>query len=401
MKYNGLNLQLEQLQQRGDEWVFGSGSQSCLALIPEEFRSHYLPIGEVQRGLEDTQDCASRSVVNILETKLTYLYQKGGFNEDNKAWLEANQYVVGDRVVLSDAFIAVNSGTTRGGNSLKAPLDAARKQGFIPKKLLPLESWMKWEDYHNPDRITQEMRNLGAEFARRFLINYEQVPTSSFAEALKTDMLDVAGHAWPSPKKGVYPRNDGAFNHAFILFGLPAFEAFDNYEESENDFTKQLAPDYRFYDYGYRIYISAQTTKEERDADNALAPRVFQTLKKIGALWYFDIWWDFFIKRVRGFFDPGSLGAARSPKWGTVREKFLRNNHFCSVCGSHKVEVHHKEPFNDKPELELVESNLISLCRDHHLMVGHLGSFYSFNPEVEEDVKIWQGKYRNRPKKQD
>lgn len=43
-----------------------------------------------------------------------------------------------------------------------------------------------------------------------------------------------------------------------------------------------------------------------------------------------------------------------------------------------------------RPELELDERNLMTLCdetiNNHHLLLGHLGDFQSYNPNVKTDV---------------
>ena len=65
------------------------------------------------------------------------------------------------------------------------------------------------------------------------------------------------------------------------------------------------------------------------------------------------------------------------------------------------VQVHHVIPFHvcvalGRPDLELDARNLITLCEDeagrrgedHHLLVGHLGSFRSANLEVAVDAAI-------------
>lgn len=66
------------------------------------------------------------------------------------------------------------------------------------------------------------------------------------------------------------------------------------------------------------------------------------------------------------------LGADRSGKWTTVRNRFVRDNPFCEACGSDQdLNVHHVEPFHEHPELELDPSNLITLCREHHFRIGH------------------------------
>lgn len=96
------------------------------------------------------------------------------------------------------------------------------------------------------------------------------------------------------------------------------------------------------------------------------------------------------------------LGAARSPHWPTVRKQHLENFPTCAVCGGKvKLQVHHRRPFHLHPELELEESNLITLCeapgRNCHLIFGHLLNFRSFNPDVGVDAPAWNQKIAKRP----
>lgn len=99
---------------------------------------------------------------------------------------------------------------------------------------------------------------------------------------------------------------------------------------------------------------------------------------------------------------PASKHAERSPHWQTFRAKYLAGK-VCAVCGQGKeVEAHHIIPFDVAPELELLESNLIPLCGcnhgcDCHLLFGHLGSFFSFNPSIIEDAKWMRAKIMARP----
>jgi 5-methylcytosine-specific restriction protein A len=99
------------------------------------------------------------------------------------------------------------------------------------------------------------------------------------------------------------------------------------------------------------------------------------------------------------------LGSKRSGKWNTVRKHFLEKNPECAACGSKKnLNVHHVEPFHLKPELELEESNLITLCESDcggvicHLFFGHLGDYKEVNPDVRTDVDIWRKKIKFKPK---
>lgn len=254
----GIDIAREIAEQSPKDWKFGALSEPCIAEIPEGERDGYLPTGEVQMGVEDMCDCASRAPVNIFAAKFTYAHRNKLFSVKNLAWLEDNDYVVDGRIDFSDAFVAINSCTTRHGNSLKAPLESIRTQGLIPKAMLPLEPWMTFDSYHDPRRITKRLIDLGKEFTRRFTTNYEQVDEVHYGELLKTDFIDVAAFAWPLPINGEYPRVQNVLiNHAFMLYKTPRYYAFDNYIDSvDGDFIKKLAINYDFWEYGYRAYIS-------------------------------------------------------------------------------------------------------------------------------------------------
>ena len=97
-----------------------------------------------------------------------------------------------------------------------------------------------------------------------------------------------------------------------------------------------------------------------------------------------------------------TFGSTRSPKWSEVRNKFIKENPTCAVCGKKgtalkPLNAHHLAPFHLHPEDELNPRNLISLCRPDHLLFGHLNNFKAFNPNVEEDSKIWKDKITSRP----
>jgi hypothetical protein len=108
--------------------------------------------------------------------------------------------------------------------------------------------------------------------------------------------------------------------------------------------------------------------------------------------------------------DHGALEAirtikqARSPRWPSVERAHLAKNPHCACCESGKYvdagqQVHHKFPFHycialGRPDLELDERNLITLCEDeagrpgqnHHLLIGHLDNFKSSNLTVVVDA---------------
>ena len=106
----------------------------------------------------------------------------------------------------------------------------------------------------------------------------------------------------------------------------------------------------------------------------------------------------------------GKPAVKRSPQWGSVRKKHLKNNPVCAACGAKiGVQVHHIRPFHLFPELELEPSNLITLCEtfidngditddNHHLHLGHKGDFHKNNKKVLETVDAYRQKKAKLPK---
>lgn len=93
-----------------------------------------------------------------------------------------------------------------------------------------------------------------------------------------------------------------------------------------------------------------------------------------------------------------AVAAGRSSKWPALRAAHLRTQNACQWCGTEEdVEVHHVVPVHRCPEMELDSTNLISLCAHDHLVIGHFGSWKSWNVTVRDDCHRWQLKRRNRP----
>lgn len=80
----------------------------------------------------------------------------------------------------------------------------------------------------------------------------------------------------------------------------------------------------------------------------------------------------------------------RSPKWEEFSKHFLIGK-TCAACGTKdNLESHHIIPFHLKPELELIESNLIALCmkpsRWCHFRIGHWFNWMQYCPHVGLDA---------------
>ena len=97
------------------------------------------------------------------------------------------------------------------------------------------------------------------------------------------------------------------------------------------------------------------------------------------------------INKVHSTLREKSKSRKRSSHWDETRDSFLEKHPLCEACGRDKhLQVHHVAPFHLHPELELLESNLITLCMDEydcHLKIGHGDSFQCYNPNVREDAE--------------
>jgi hypothetical protein len=95
----------------------------------------------------------------------------------------------------------------------------------------------------------------------------------------------------------------------------------------------------------------------------------------------------------------------RSPEWPAVERAHLARQPRCVCCASGAnlgagMQAHHVFPYHycvalGRPDLELDERNLITLCEadegkageNHHLLVGHLDDFRSANLGVVADAE--------------
>lgn len=94
----------------------------------------------------------------------------------------------------------------------------------------------------------------------------------------------------------------------------------------------------------------------------------------------------------------------RSPHWGSL-ENWIKKHYgdVCEITGLSPVQIHHEFPFHDcilagRPELELTLENLHRLysggheaANGHHLIVGHLRDFRSYNPRLVHYLHKWKG----------
>lgn len=78
----------------------------------------------------------------------------------------------------------------------------------------------------------------------------------------------------------------------------------------------------------------------------------------------------------------GPPSEGRSSHWPAVAHAHLKLHPACAACGATKdLDVHHVVPFHVDPSKELLESNLLTLCRLHHLD-AHCGDWKLWNPQA-------------------
>lgn len=81
-------------------------------------------------------------------------------------------------------------------------------------------------------------------------------------------------------------------------------------------------------------------------------------------------------RRAEELFGRGSC-------WQRARAAHLRKEPRCRACGSDEdIEVHHITPYAVDESLECVESNLVTMCRPCHHVVGHAGNWHTYRPDV-------------------
>lgn len=95
------------------------------------------------------------------------------------------------------------------------------------------------------------------------------------------------------------------------------------------------------------------------------------------------------MKWLSWFRKPDLFGADRSPQWRGVRQAHVNKNPYCFACSNiDDLEVHHIVPFHVEPGLELEPRNLVTLCRQCHLRIGHRGNWRRVNKQVIYDCLI-------------
>lgn len=255
----GFNLE-EQLNAEQDPraWRFGASAIIENITIDNLDWRQYFSAGVRQHGVYfDTMACVSFSAVRIQEAIFNAKIRLGLISAENLQWLKDKGYIdEKGEVNFSERYIAKLSKTTKQGNSGWAVNEAIKEFGLIPNFLWPFADTQRtpvyvWENFYA--EIPAELIALGKEFIKRFSFKYELISTSpsEMKRGLKHSPIQVYVYAWDKPVNGVHLKVNKTINHA-ISNACPEWFIQDHYLDFNNDFEKQLAPDYIFYASGYK-----------------------------------------------------------------------------------------------------------------------------------------------------
>lgn len=82
-------------------------------------------------------------------------------------------------------------------------------------------------------------------------------------------------------------------------------------------------------------------------------------------------------------------GKPRSPQWPKVEAEHKRKENSCRCCGTrNNLQVHHIKPYHKFPELELEDSNLMTVCQNCHFVICHENNWGNWVVDVEDQVQI-------------
>ena len=203
----------------------------------------------------DSMSCTAFSANNCIEYQINWMLQNNKIPASLKLWLTNNGFFKDGHFNLSDRYLAVVSGTTRQGNYFQSVWDSIRNNGAIPESMLPFGG-NSWEEYHDATKITQEMKDLGKEWVKRFEVVYEWITFDNNPD-FTLDQVQVCKESLKYAPLHIAVPVPGT--HAITLEGIqePTLTVFDQYPPYAN--INQL--NYQIH-YAMRGYISVKAPEK-------------------------------------------------------------------------------------------------------------------------------------------
>jgi hypothetical protein len=154
------------------DWVLGVNSPiSSKILNPSKNWTTSIPQLELQNKGYETYACTLFSSANCRETLMMYYLKNNLIPPDYVLWLTKNGYFENGFINFSDRLPAQFADISIGLGTSQYKANIAFKNHIIPEKLFPYEL----NGYYDTSKITQEMLNLGLEFEKRFVFNWNWI----------------------------------------------------------------------------------------------------------------------------------------------------------------------------------------------------------------------------------
>ncbi len=356
-----------------DHYIHGDGKLGDKAILTDGQWDSWIPIAEDQNLGMEPEACTTFAITNAVETLIAQKY--------------------GEVDVFSKRFLAYISGTTQSGNDPHTVAETLRLKGDCLESDYPytadINTWEKF--YAAPAQFLYSKALL---FLSKFNYGHSWVTDTSqqgLMNALNFSPLTAAVFAWAQdPQTGDYITPPGAEPcHYVEIYGYERnyyWKIWDSYTQE----AKKLAWDFPF------VQVKRHTIT--KDSLQQAIPVWQQILAQITTLL------NNLSEQVHVTLGLGdyarNFGATRSPQWPGVRAAHLKKEPACKLCGSTKsLQVHHIRPFHIHPELELDDTNLITLCTGNntincHVRFGHLDNFKDkWNPNIREDCVMWKARF--------
>ncbi len=397
---------------RETDYVLGVNSPLQMkAVLPSGNWLPYIEFYERQLlNTGDTDGCVLFTAQESFDAQIEQLIESGAITQKTIDWFDSLGYMdIGTdgkkHFHSSPRWLQILTGNGLNGNAIQDAWDVMRKYGVLPYKDLPVDPTLTPQEYINPSAITQAMKDKAIQFLAgiggKNSIGYHWITQGTpnvpaMLEALKTSPLCIGvnvGDNWnnvtpTSPGTGANP------GHCVMNYEIVGSDKwiYDHYLPNPKD----LTPDYPVW---YALQAIVFVTPPPPAPMPPAQPTQATTLTWLQAL---VAWVNGIVESITPQGRAKLGGATRSPHWESFKKEYaLTHLPVCAVCGSSRVQLHHKQSFATHPELELSEKNCVWLCENtsanHHLQTGHLGSFRSLNEKIEQDIPIWRDKIRFRP----
>jgi hypothetical protein len=235
------------------DYIKGVNSPLLGAVLPVFDWRLVRPILDLQKknGFESF-GCVSWSAVQDIEELLGSLVQMNMVPGAHLDFLNENGYISDGRVVLSKAFIWVQSGTLQNfGNNFPKVADAVRQYGLIPETLFPFNppAGANWQQVFVPP--TQAMLAAGSAFLQLFDVGYHFLTDGDFGQHLQDGPVQIAIPACPGyGQQTPVAACNAPSNHCVLIDfvdGQGVTEIVDHYD-----------PEIKFLSNGYSITEAIQ-----------------------------------------------------------------------------------------------------------------------------------------------